>query len=215
MIQFKIKTSVMLMVTMLLLTSMDAAAEKVSTVDAKELFTAKNFIADEPKTISKDISEQVAADVSANMSKQKAILHWDAVNTSAKMEIADSTIAKATPIIITAADIDAQKKAQKQSKQKVKSASDNLFGQVKVPVLNKTEIASAVENKQKIAENKPVVNKINNNKINLPQNHTEAIVSLPPIQSVKQIKEDIVALPPIEAVAAEKVVALPPVQKIS
>lgn len=208
MIQFKIKTSVMLMVTMLLLTSMDAAAEKVSTVDAKELFTAKNFIADEPKTISKDISEQVAADVSANMSKQKAILHWDAVNTSAKMEIADSTIAKATPIIITAADIDAQKKAQKQSKQKVKSASDNLFGQVKVPVLNKTEIASAVENK-------PVVNKINNNKINLPQNHTEAIVSLPPIQSVKQIKEDIVALPPIEAVAAEKVVALPPVQKIS
>ena len=71
MIQFKIKISAMLVVIMLLLTSIIAtAAEKVSTVDAKELFTAKNFITDEPETVSKDITKQVMEDVSANMANR-------------------------------------------------------------------------------------------------------------------------------------------------
>ena len=201
MIQFKIKISAMLVVIMLLLTSIIAtAAEKVSTVDAKELFTAKNFITDEPETVSKDITKQVMDDVSANMAKQRAILHWDAVNNSAKTDTIDNeTTVKATPIIITAADIEAQKKAKKQSKQEINSVPDNSFGQVKLP-----------------AKSKPsAVNKVNNSKAESTENYTKDTVSLPPIQSVKQVKEEIVALPPIEAVAAEKVVALPPVQKIS
>lgn len=205
MIQFKIKISAMLVVIMLLLTSIIAtAAEKVSTVDAKELFTAKNFITDEPETVSKDITKQVMDDVSANMAKQRAILHWDAVNNSAKTDTIDNeTTVKATPIIITAADIEAQKKAKKQSKQEINSVPDNSFGQVKQPVIPKKETVL------------PAVNKVNNSKAESTENYTKDTVSLPPIQSVKQAKEEIVALPPIEAVAAEKVVALPPVQKIS
>ena len=205
MIQFKIKISAMLVVIMLLLTSIIAtAAEKVSTVDAKELFTAKNFITDEPETVSKDITKQVMDDVSANMAKQRAILHWDAVNNSAKTDTIDNeTTVKATPIIITAADIEAQKKAKKQSKQEINSVPDNSFGQVKQPVIPKKETVL------------PAVNKVNNSKAESTEKYTKDTVSLPPIQSVKQVKEEIVALPPIEAVAAEKVVALPPVQKIS
>lgn len=204
MIQLKIKTSAILMVIMLLLTSMAAAAEKVSTVDAKELFAAKNFITDEPETVSKDITEQMMDNVSANMAKQRAMLHWDAVNNSAKMDNIDSeTTEKATPIIITAADIDAKKKAQKQSKQEINSIPDNSLGQVKVLVLPKKETVL------------PAVNKVNSSKADSAGNYTEAAVSLPPIQSVKQENEKVVALPPIEDVAAEKVVALPPVQKIS
>ena len=205
MIQFKIKISAMLVVIMLLLTSIIAtAAEKVSTVDAKELFTAKNFITDEPETVSKDITKQVMDDVSANMAKQRAILHWDAVNNSVKTDTIDNeTTVKATPIIITAADIEAQKKAKKQSKQEINSVPDNSFGQVKQPVIPKKETVL------------PAVNKVNNSKAESTEKYTKDTVSLPPIQSVKQVKEEIVALPPIEAVAAEKVVALPPVQKIS
>lgn len=205
MIQFKIKISAMLVVIMLLLTSIIAtAAEKVSTVDAKELFTAKNFITDEPETVSKDITKQVMDDVSANMAKQRAILHWDAVNNSVKTDTIDNeTTVKATPIIITAADIEAQKKAKKQSKQEINSVPDNSFGQVKQPVIPKKETVL------------PAVNKVNNSKAESTENYTKDTVSLPPIQSLKQAKEEIVALPPIEAVAAEKVVALPPVQKIS
>lgn len=213
MIQFKIKISAMLVVIMLLLTSIIAtAAEKVSTVDAKELFTAKNFITDEPETVSKDITKQVMEDVSANMAKQRAILHWDAVSSnSAKMDIIDNeTILKATPIIITAADIDAQKKAKKQSKQEINSVPDNSFSQVKLPVIPKKETVLPA------AKSKPAaLNKVNNSKAESTENYTKDTVSLPPIQSVKQAKEEIVALPPIEAVAAEKVVALPPVHKIS
>ena len=212
MIQFKIKISAMLVVIMLLLTSIIAtAAEKVSTVDAKELFTAKNFITDEPETVSKDITKQVMEDVSANMAKQRAILHWDAVSNSAKMDIIDNeTILKATPIIITAADIDAQKKAKKQSRQEINSVPDNSFSQVKLPVIPKKETVLPA------AKSKPAaLNKVNNSKAESTENYTKDTVSLPPIQSVKQAKEEIVALPPIEAVAAEKVVALPPVHKIS
>lgn len=212
MIQFKIKISAMLVVIMLLLTSIIAtAAEKVSTVDAKELFTAKNFITDEPETVSKDITKQVMEDVSANMAKQRAILHWDAVSNSAKMDIIDNeTILKATPIIITAADIDAQKKAKKQSKQEINSVPDNSFSQVKLPVIPKKETVLPA------AKSKPAaLNKVNNSKAESTENYTKDTVSLPPIQLVKQAKEEIVSLPPIEAVAAEKVVALPPVHKIS
>lgn len=209
MIQFKIKISAMLVVIMLLLTSIIAtAAEKVSTVDAKELFTAKNFITDEPETVSKDITKQVMDDVSANMAKQRAILHWDAVNNSAKTDTIDNeTTVKATPIIITAADIEEQKKAKKQSKQEINSVPDNSFGQVKQPVIPKKETVLPA------AKSKPSA--VNNSKAESTENYTKDTVSLPPIQSVKQAKEEIVALPPIEAVAAEKVVALPPIQKIS
>lgn len=212
MIQFKIKISAMLVVIMLLLTSIIAtAAEKVSTVDAKELFTAKNFITDESETVSKDITKQVMEDVSANMAKQRAILHWDAVSNSAKMDIIDNeTILKATPIIITAADIDAQKKAKKQSKQEINSVPDNSFSQVKLPVIPKKETVLPAAKSKTAA-----LNKVNNSKAESTENYTKDTVSLPPIQSVKQAKEEIVALPPIEAVAAEKVVALPPVHKIS
>ena len=126
---------------------------------------------------------------------RNARLHWDAVGTAPKADAeagkaAATQAPKAVPIIITAADIDAQKKAGKKSPAEVQPA-----------VLPQPPVAPPAPAVQ--PQPAPVVAPA---KTALPAGN---VVELPPIQAV-EVKLPAVARP----AAAKPVVELPPIEKV-
>ncbi len=125
---------------------------------------------------------------------RNARLHWDAVGTATHADAETNKAAalqvpKAVPIIITAADIDAQKKAGKKATADVKPSQPAVM-----PQLPAAPAAPAVR-PQPVPAKEAVP--------------AENVVELPPIQAVE------VKLPPAAIPAAAKqVVELPPIEKV-
>lgn len=122
---------------------------------------------------------------------RNARLHWDAVGTATHADAETNKAAavqvpKAVPIIITAADIDAQKKAGKKATADVKPSQPAVMPQLP---------AAPAVRPQPVPAKEAVP--------------AENVVELPPIQAVE------VKLPPAAIPAAAKqVVELPPIEKV-
>ena len=91
-----------------------AAEGTVSTVDSQELFRSK--LVSENKTSNANQAARAVDEAVANLPQLNSRLHWSAVKTQAELleeKKAAQRQTKAIPIIITAADIDKERKAKK------------------------------------------------------------------------------------------------------
>jgi len=174
-----------------------AAAGTVSTVDSQELFRSR-MVMDNKAPKGPDTAQAVDNAV-ANLPELNSRLRWAAVKTSA--ELAEEKKAaqrqnKAIPIIITAADIDKERKAQKRGEK----PSLITPRPVQPPKITSTPAPvvkpAAVQPVQPLS--RPVV--------------SADVVELPPIQPISSVvrtikPEETVELPPImPAVQPQKTV---------
>ena len=176
-----------------------AAAGTVSTVDSQELFRSR-MVVDNKAPKGPDTAQAVDNAV-ANLPELNSRLRWAAVKTSA--ELAEEKKAaqrqnKAIPIIITAADIDKERKAQKRGEK----PSLITPRPVQPPKITSTPAPAPVAKPAAVQPVQP-----------LPRPVVSAdVVELPPIQPISSVvrtikPEETVELPPImPAVQPQKTV---------
>ena len=202
------KSRVVLLTGLLLLalsaSTSAADATGATTVDAQQLFHADKLVTDTAKTKTVDARKVEAAAEAAGHPVSRPLLHWDSVegqSKEAKKSDQPATVMpKAVPIIITAADVEAQnKKANHQTK-----------SSVTVPIQPVVPIRSFPPEVQPGPIAPPVVK--------------PAPVQQAASVSKKEDSRNTVELPPIEPVIqkasgqtdrpAKKMVALPPIEPV-
>ena len=95
-----------------------AETATVSTVDSQQLFKAKRLVTDPSKQSGANHQGAEEKITDARPVVQRPLLHWDSLEDAQRTQLAVKTSAaplvvvhKAVPIIITAADVEAQEKA--------------------------------------------------------------------------------------------------------
>lgn len=168
------------------------AENKVSTVDSQTLFRSQLVQDNKGKTAAPKTEEEVE-NAAANLPELNSRLRWAAVKTPAELaeeKKAAQRQTKAIPIIITAADIDKERKAKKRGEKADKPSI------ISPRPIQPPQITSAapqpVPQKPAVKPAQPAV--------------TAGAIELPPIQpvgggQVHQVKpQETVALPPITPV---------------
>ena len=225
------KSRVALLTGLLVLTlsagTVSAADATGATVDAQQLFHADKLVTDTAKTKTVDARKVEAAAEAAGRPVPRPLLHWDSVERQPKeaKQSAQPAVAvpKAVPIIITAADIDAQNK--KEHHQAQSSAVVPIQPVVPIrpfPQVQPSPIEPPVVKPTPLQQPAAVSS----------TSDSHNTVELPPIQPVIQKAagqasrpaEKMVALPPIEPVPAASIkaavvqpaatVELPPIQPV-
>ena len=176
-----------------------AETTTVSTVDSQQLFKSDQLVTDPSKQAGANHQGAEEKITDARPVVQRPLLHWDSLENAQRTQLAVKTSAaplvvvhKAVPIIITAADIEAQEKAARR-----KNKNDL------VPVV---EPVGTLEGKQDV---KPAGT--------MPASQKK----VPPVQP-STVAQDTVELPPIRAIiepsASQAVVTsveLPPIQPVA
>ena len=192
--------------------NVSAADTTGATVDAQQLFHADKLVTDTAKTKTVDARQVETAAEAVGQAVPHPLLHWDSVEKQPK-EIKKSeqplvVVHTAVPIIITAADIDAE---NKEAKHQNKSRAV-------VPIQPPVPVRSLPPETQPAPIEPPVVTPKPVQQV-LPAMQTSDshnTVELPPIEPVGQKKagqavktaEKTVALPPIEPVPAARIKAV-------
>ena len=199
-----------------------AETTPVSTVDSQQLFKSNQLVTDPSKQTGANHQGAEEKITDARPVVQRPLLHWDSLENAQRTQLAVKTSAaplvvvhKAVPIIITAADIEAQEKAARrknkndlvpvvepvgtlEGKQDVKPAGTMPASQKKVPAVQPSTVA------QDTVELPPI-------RAIIEPSASQAVVTsveLPPIQPVASVRSaaaqarsaETVELPPIHPV---------------
>ena len=199
-----------------------AETTSVSTVDSQQLFKSNQLVTDPSKQTGANHQGAEEKITDARPVVQRPLLHWDSLENAQRTQLAVKTSAaplvvvhKAVPIIITAADIEAQEKAARrknkndlvpvvepvgtlEGKQDVKPAGTMPASQKKVPAVQPSTVA------QDTVELPPI-------RAIIEPSASQAVVTsveLPPIQPVASVRSaaaqarsaETVELPPIHPV---------------
>ena len=199
-----------------------AETTTVSTVDSQQLFKSNQLVTDPSKQAGANHQGAEEKITDARPVVQRPLLHWDSLENAQRTQLAVKTSAaplvvvhKAVPIIITAADIEAQEKAARrknkndlvpvvepvgtlEGKQDVKPAGTMPASQKKVPAVQPSTVA------QDTVELPPI-------RAIIEPSASQAVVTsveLPPIQPVASVRSaaaqarsaETVELPPIHPV---------------
>lgn len=199
-----------------------AETTTVSTVDSQQLFKSNQLVTDPSKQTGANHQGAEEKITDARPVVQRPLLHWDSLENAQRTQLAVKTSAaplvvvhKAVPIIITAADIEAQEKAARrknkndlvpvvepvgtlEGKQDVKPAGTMPASQKKVPAVQPSTVA------QDTVELPPI-------RAIIEPSASQAVVTsveLPPIQPVASVRSaaaqarsaETVELPPIHPV---------------
>ncbi|SHK50482.1 hypothetical protein SAMN05216582_1061 [Selenomonas ruminantium] len=223
---------------MMLLGNWGEAAEAVSTVDSQELFRSQLVKDDKAEDKAKQAAQAVDKAVD-DLPQLNSRFRWAAVKSSAELEEkqrVQERQKKAIPIIITAADIDREKKARKRSGKpdapSMISPRPLEMPQIK-PAPPKTApkpVVPTPPQRQQVSEPQPLPA----DTIELPpvmpvtvqnegtEGHPREIVELPPVEPVASGEQDVMTQALAEVMTAELVVddiaedreELPPVQPV-
>lgn len=167
------------------------AENTISTVDSQALFRSR-LVQDNKGQSTAPKTEEEVESAASNLPALNSRLRWAAVKTSVELEEEKKAVqrkTKAIPIIITAADIDKQRKAKKQDE---KTDKPSLISPRPIQPPKITPTPQPVPQKPAVKPAQPVI----------PADSLE----LPPIQPVGgapqlQVKpQETVALPPITPV---------------
>ena len=176
-----------------------AETTTVSTVDSQQLFKSNQLVTDPSKQTGANHQGAEEKITDARPVVQRPLLHWDSLENAQRTQLAVKTSAaplvvvhKAVPIIITAADIEAQEKAARRK--------------------NKNDLVPVVEPVGTLEGNQGVK----------PAGTTPASQKKVPAVQPSTVAQDTVELPPIRAIiepsASQAVVTsveLPPIQPVA
>ena len=208
-----------------------AETATVSTVDSQQLFKAKRLVTDPSKQSGANHQGAEEKITDARPVVQRPLLHWDSLENAQRTQLAVKTSAaplvvvhKAVPIIITAADVEAQEKAARRKitndlVPEVKpggmlAGNQNMKSAVTTPALTAT---APVPARSAAITAAAAVSTVSAG--TLPASEKK----VPAVQS-SSVTQDTVELPPIRAIvepsvsASQAVVAsveLPPIQPVA
>ncbi len=175
-----------------------AAEGTVSTVDSQELFRSR-MVSDDKRVEKKPDLGQAVDDAVSNLPRLNSRLRWAAVKTPVELAEEQKAVqrqTKAIPIIITAADIDKERKAKK------KEAKADTPAIISPRPLQAPQITPApIQTPERKVAPQPVQR-------NVPQEPSldANVRELPPIQPVGGVAvsgmttQEVVELPPVTAV---------------
>ena len=205
-----------------------AETTTVSTVDSQQLFKAKRLVTDPSKQSGANHQGAEEKITDARPVVQRPLLHWDSLENAQRTQLAVKTSAaplvvvhKAVPIIITAADVEAQEKAARRKitndlVPEVKpggmlAGNQNMKSAVTTPALTATAPVPA-RSAAAAAAAVPTV----------PAGTMPASQKKVPAVQPSTVAQDTVELPPIRAIiepsASQAVVTsveLPPIQPVA
>ena len=189
------------------------ASAKVSTVSAEELFHSKQFIKDPVKRNKLNVSQ--VEKIRAN--SVRARLHWDAVEQKEVLSSLkeEQAAPKANPIIITAADMEKEKK-QPKKQEAVKEQEERKEIQPVQPQqpVQQPELQSKPQPKPQ-TENAASAGKEAITAMPAVKRQEE-FVELPPIQPILQAQAAKETAPAKENAAKPRIVVeLPPIEQIA
>lgn len=176
-----------------------AETTTVSTVDSQQLFKSNQLVTDPSKQTGANHQGAEEKITDARPVVQRPLLHWDSLENAQRTQLAVKTSAaplvvvhKAVPIIITAADIEAQEKAARRK--------------------NKNDLVPVVEPVGTLEGNQGVK----------PAGTMPALQKKVPAVQPSTVAQDTVELPPIRAIiepsasrAVVTSVELPPIQPVA